>query len=118
MKMCYSGRCKYETTWGDCGREQFSLEDHFDPEVGCMWPRERKKIDMKLLNKNHKLKHSKMFIDYDTYKKICEKHGSSIDEHLARIEAGSKSDDYVPAMNDVSIMFDVYLCITKIIRKR
>lgn len=118
MKMCYSGKCKYETMYGECGRGQFSLEDYFDPQVGCMGPQERIKIDMKLLNKNRKLKHSKMFIDYETYKKICEKHGSSIEGHLARIEAGSNSNDYVPAMNDVSIMFDVYLCITKIIRKR
>lgn len=73
---------------------------------------------MKLLNKNKKLKYSKMLIDYDTYEKICEKYNTTLSEHLTRIEIYQNNPDRVPDMQDVSIMFEVYGHITKIVRKR
>lgn len=74
--------------------------------------------DMKILNKNKKLKHSKMFIDLDSYRKICEKYGTTLTEHIERIERYQNKDDATPDMQDISIMYDVYMYITKVIRPR
>ena len=69
-------------------------------------------------DKNKKLKHSKMFIDLDSYRKICEKYGTTLTEHLERIERYQNKDDATPDMQDISIMYDVYMYITKVIRPR
>ena len=73
---------------------------------------------MKILNKNKKLKYSKMLIDYDTYEKICENAGTTLGEHLARLEICQNNKDITPEVQDVQIIYEVYSSITKIIRKR
>lgn len=73
---------------------------------------------MKILNKNKKLKYSKMFIEKETYNNICAKYGSELKDHLDRISIGAQTEGYVPDMIDVSIMFDVYSSITKIIKPK
>ena len=65
---------------------------------------------MKILNKKNKLKYSKMFIDKGAYQKICEKYGSSLEEHLGRLEKNSEAPD----LTDLSIIYDLYHYITKI----
>lgn len=73
---------------------------------------------MKILNKNGKLKYSKMFIDLDSYKKICEKYGTSLEDHIKRMELYQKQNIDTPEPGDVMIMYDVYSHITKVIRPR
>jgi hypothetical protein len=73
---------------------------------------------MKILNKNKKLKYSKMFIEKEIYDKICARYGSTLKDHLNRISIGAQTEGYVPDMTDVSIMFDVYSSITKIIKPK
>lgn len=122
--MCYSGKCKYEQYYGDCGWD-FNLGDVpldalcYQQKIYTCLNRESERVkDMKILNKNKKLKHSKMFIDLDSYRKICEKYGTTLTEHLERIERYQNKDDATPDMQDISIMYDVYMYITKVIRPR
>lgn len=122
--MCYSGKCKYEQYYGDCGWD-FNLGDVpldalcYQQKIYTYLNRESERVkDMKILNKNKKLKHSKMFIDLDSYRKICEKYGTTLTEHLERIERYQNKDDATPDMQDISIMYDVYMYITKVIRPR
>lgn len=122
--MCYSGKCKYEQYYGDC-RWDFNL-GNIPPDALCYQQklytrlnRESERVkDMKILNKNKKLKHSKMFIDLDSYEKICEKYGTTLTEHLKKIERYQNREDATPDMQDISIMYDVYMYITKVIRPR
>lgn len=122
--MCYSG-CFYENFYGDCtARDVYSSWIKHGKIPHCCNPLEdlinnlRKEDNMKILNKNHKLKHSKMLIDLDTYEKICAKYNLPLEQHLKNIEKMQYDSDFVPSMEDVSIMMDVYSYITKIIRKR
>lgn len=122
--MCYSGKCKYEQYYGDCGWD-FNLGNVpldalcYQQKIYTCLNRESERVkNMKILNKNKKLKHSKMFIDLDSYKKICEKYGTTLTEHLERIERYQNKDDATPDMQDISIMYDVYMYITKVIRPR
>lgn len=71
---------------------------------------------MKILNKNNKLKRSKLFIDKKIYKQICEKHNTNLEDHLKRIEKIISFPNSVPDMEDVSIMFEIYGRITKIVK--
>ena len=74
---------------------------------------------MKILNARKKLKFSKMFIDEKVYREICNKHGVSLELHLARIDATA---DQKPInidfynQDDLKIMVEVYGRITKVIR--
>lgn len=123
--MCYTGKCPYEQQFGDCNRdfqrnpwklgEPVPLCQEGDLIYGIS--SERKDI-MKLLNKNHKLKYSKMFIDEKTYENICTKYGTDLKSHLNRVEKYQNHQDAVPDMVDVSIIFEIYENITKVIRKR
>lgn len=127
--MCYTGKCSYENYMGDCtisNTTMNNLERHWF-QTGLMpycitsvfkGSGERIREDMKILNKNKKMKYSKMLIDYDTYEKICARYGTTIEEHTKRIESYQKNPDSIPDMADVSIMLDVYTTITKVIRKR
>ena len=122
--MCYSGKCKYEQYYGDCGWD-FNLGNVpldalcYQQKIYTCLNRESERVkDMKILNKNKKLKHSKMFIDLDSYRKICEKYGTTLTEHLERIERYQNKDDATPDMQDISIMYDVYMYITKVICPR
>ena len=122
--MCYSGKCKYEQYYGDCGWD-FNLGNIpldalcYQQKIYTCLNRESERVnDMKILNKNKKLKHSKMFIDLDSYRKICEKYGTTLTEHIERIECYQNKDDAIPDMQDISIMYDVYMYITKVIRPR
>lgn len=122
--MCYSGKCKYEQYYGDCGWD-FNLGNIpldalcYQQKIYTCLNRESERVnDMKILNKNKKLKHSKMFIDLDSYRKICEKYGTTLTEHIERIERYQNKDDAIPDMQDISIMYDVYMYITKVIRPR
>lgn len=128
--MCYTGKCPYENYMGDCtigcttipNLEKKWLQNGVIPH--CLTPvlklgsGERTMEDMKILNKNKKMKYSKMLIDYDTYEKICVKYGTTIDEHIKKVESYQKDPESVPDMSDISIMLDVYSTITKVIRKR
>ena len=122
--MSYSGKCKYEQYYGDCGWD-FNLGNVpldalcYQQKIYTCLNRESERVkDMKILNKNKKLKHSKMFIDLDSYRKICEKYGTTLTEHIERIERYQNKDDAIPDMQDISIMYDVYMYITKVIRPR
>lgn len=122
--MCYSGKCKYEQYYGDCGWDSNlgkipwdSLCNQQDHCICLSKESERGKY-MKILNKNKKLKHSKMFIDLDSYRKICEKYGTTLTKHMKRIEYYQDEEDAIPDMQDISIIYDVYMHITKIIRPR
>lgn len=122
--MCYSGKCKYEQYYGDCGWN-FNIGNVpldalcYQQKIYTCLNRESERVkDMKILNKNKKLKHSKMFIDLDSYRKICEKYGTTLTEHIERIERYQNKDDVTPDMQDISIMYDVYMYITKVIRPR
>lgn len=117
--MCYTGKCIYEKYDGECG-----LNSKHIPFDALCYPRyeiisksERKEI-MKFLNKNKKLKYSKMFIDLDTYEKICNLYGTTLDSHLKQLEEYQKQEDLVPDMMDISVMYEIYTRITKIIRQR
>lgn len=129
--MCYTGRCKYENYFGSCTKNfnspngfTTSIEDLMSGnlplcELITLKDIFRERInDMKILNKNKKLKYSKMMIDYNTYEKICEKYGTTLNDHILQIELYQQNPELVPDMKDVSIMFEVYSHITKIIRKR
>ncbi len=122
--MCYSGKCKYEQYYGDCGWD-FNLGNvpldapcNQQKFYACLNKESERAEYMKILNKNKKLKHSKMFIDLDSYRKICEKYGSTLEEHMKRIEYYQDKEDETPSMQDISIMYDVYIHTTKIIRPR
>lgn len=126
--MCYTG-CPYEYGSGECAinydktsPEREFLRTKIQPHCLGESPLEKylseRESIMKILNKNHKMKHSKMLIDEDTYEKICNKYGTTLKEHLAEIEKCTLNEEYVPEMRDVSIMMDVYIYITKIVRKR
>ena len=118
--MCYSGKCKYEQYCGDCGWN-FNL-GNVPQDALCYHTylnKESERVeDMKILNKNKKLKHSKMFIDLDSYKKICEKYGTTLKEHMERIERYQDKENVTLNTQDISIMCDVYTCITKVICPR
>lgn len=73
---------------------------------------------MKILNKNKKLKRSKMFIDKKVLEKICQAKGSTLKTHMAVLEEMARNSGYVPDMTDVSIILEVYTSITKIIKER
>lgn len=122
--MCYSGKCKYEQYYGDCGWD-FNLGNipldalcNQQKFYACLNKESERAKYMKILNKNKKLKYSKMFIDLDSYRKICEKYGSTLEEHMKRIEYYQDKEDETPSMQDISIMYDVYIHTTKIIRSR
>ncbi len=122
--MCYSG-CFYEDYYGDCtANDVLGVWIKHGEMPHCCNPLEdlisnlRKEDNMKILNKNHKLKYSKMLIDLETYEKICAKYNLSLEQHLENVEKMQYDSDFVPSMGDVSIMMDVYTYITKIIRKR
>ena len=122
--MCYSGKCKYEQYYGDCGWN-FNIGNvpldalcYQQKIYACLDGESERVKNMKILNKNKKLKHSKMFIDLDSYRKICEKYGTTLTEHIERIERYQNKDDATPDMQDISIMYDVYMYITKVIRPR
>lgn len=74
---------------------------------------------MKILNKNHKLKFSKMFIDEKIYKQVCNKYGVGFKEHLMRLSA-IQNDFENPdlTLDDLNVMSEIYLRITKVIRRR
>lgn len=122
--MCYSGKCKYEQYYGDCGWDlnlgNIPLDAPCNQQkfYACLNKESERAEYMKILNKNKKLKHSKMFIDLDSYRKICEKYGSTLEEHMKRIEYYQDKEDETPSMQDISIMYDVYIHTTKIIRPR
>lgn len=124
--MCYTGTCPYEDHTGEC---KFNGHPHGGEWIikkqnpQCMQPDNanfiaERKQDMKVLNKNNKIKYSKMLIDYDAYAKICENAGTTLNEHLRRLEKGQSNKDFVPEMMDVQIMFEVYSKITKVVHKR
>lgn len=73
---------------------------------------------MKLLNKNKKLKYSKMFIDEKRYDTICRAYGSTLEQHTRNLEFYQAHPEATVAMEDLSIIYEVYLSITKIIRRR
>lgn len=122
--MCYTN-CFYENMWGDCKVDdvckawlRYGVTPHCCNPLEDLVYNLRKEDNMKILNKNRKLKHSKMIIDLETYEKICAKHNLSLEQHMKNIERMQYDSDFVPSMEDVSIMMDVYSYITKIIRKR
>lgn len=74
---------------------------------------------MKILNKNRKLKFSKMFIDEKIYKQVCNKYNVDLKEHLMRLSAAQ--DDFENpdlTLDDLNVMGEIYLRITKVIRRR
>lgn len=74
---------------------------------------------MKILNKNRKLKFSKMFIDEKIYKQVCSKYNVDLKEHLMRLSAAQ--DDFENpglTLDDLNVMGEIYLRITKVIRRR
>lgn len=72
---------------------------------------------MKILNKNHKLKSSKMFINEKVYKQICERRGVDFEEHLKRISTSQDGCENHLVPCDLDIIAEVFLRITKIIRR-
>lgn len=129
--MCYTGKCPYENYMGDCVLSNLNNETFFRnflktglnplcsiPDSLLKCSGERILDTMKILNKNKKLKYSKMLIDYDTYEKICNKYGTTIEDHIKAIEAYQSNPDNMPNMSDINIVLDVYTAITKVIRKR
>lgn len=111
--MCYSGRCKYETYYGECG-----LPCGATPPNDAVCATMERRGNMKFLNKQKKLKRSKMFIDKNVYEKICQRYGKTLKEHLAILDKAIVDPYFIPDMIDLSIMFEVYNSITKIIRER
>ena len=78
--MCYTN-CFYENTWGECKVDdvckawlRYGVTPHCCNPLEDLIYNLRKEDNMKILNKNRKLKHSKMIIDLETYEKICAKH--------------------------------------------
>lgn len=72
---------------------------------------------MKILNKNHKLKSSKMFINEKVYKQICERRGVDFEKHLKRISTSQDGCENYLVPSDLDIIAEVFLRITKIIRR-
>lgn len=65
---------------------------------------------IKVLNKNDKLKNSKMFINKKAYRSLCKKVGITLEEHLERINTPSETD------LDKKVLSSLTRSITKIIR--
>lgn len=117
--MCYSGKCYYEDHLGECTRNMKINPIKYNEPIPLCYVKKRKEDNsMKIINKNKKLKYSKMFIDKKIYEQICKDHGVDYSEHLRELELCARKPDYVPSMDTVAVMMDIYINITKIIRKR
>ncbi len=77
---------------------------------------ERKEIlDMKILNKQQKLKRSRLKISSKVYEDICSKRGRSYGLHLLELDRAANIPGYALENIDKEIIIDVYIRITKII---
>ena len=80
--MCYSGKCKYEQYYGDCGWD-FNLGNVpldalcYQQKIYTCLNRESERVkDMKILNKNKKLKFLLYFLTYSVI--LCYNIGSKV----------------------------------------
>lgn len=129
--MCYTGKCPYETYDGECGLgfTKFNKrKNHIltyitpppcegEPEYILEHKRRRKEETMKILNKNKKLKHSKMFLDLGVCDKICKKYNQTAEGHMKVMEESTKVEDYAYTHEDISIILEIYERITKVIHR-